>query len=149
MILHNTPLHPSPFTPIAYSKVNLDTKLNKLSNTAIIPETANLFALFSQYQESNFALFESLLIERGTEKTQNIFNLVVFNSKFNSLKSEQKLNYIRSKFDINDLVREYDINEQLPTWFCESYVGQDKIRKMRTQMKRKLNEKLCHAPPQI
>jgi hypothetical protein len=136
LILHSTPLHPSPCTPLAYSKVDLNSKINTYKGL-IVPEHEKLYPVFSQFQESGYALFESLVVERGTEFTQDIFNDVVFNPKLKSLKSKDKLKAIQYKHDVNSLIREYSIEEELPTWFLESYTPNEKIKKLRTQMLKK------------
>lgn len=131
LVLQNTPLHPSPLTPIAYSKINLFNKLNTMVGQKIIPPTKNLHPVISQFQESNFRLLESLVIERFTEKHDELLYNITFNNSLNKYKSNDKIKALSYKFDLTDLTREYKTNEQLPTWFLNSYISNDKIKKMR------------------
>lgn len=132
LILHTTPLHPSPLTPMAYSKVSFGSVLNnKMSGKDIIKETANLKSIHSLYQESDWRAFESLSVERATENNKHIFHNIVFNNSLNKYKNQDKQKIILNKFDCSSLIKEYTTNEQLPTWFLNGYISNDKIKKMR------------------
>jgi len=131
LVLQNTPLHPSPLTPIAYSKINLFNILNTMSGENIINSTKYLHPVISLFQESNFRLLESLVIERYTDKYNELFYNIVFNNSLNKYKSNDKIKALSYKFDLTDLTREYKTNEQLPTWFLNGYISNDKIKKMR------------------
>lgn len=137
LILHTTPLHPSILTPMAYSKVRLDNKLNEMGNQLIIPKTEKLYAVHSFTMERNFTLLASLAVERGTEKTQKLFNNLVFNTKLYWIDVKSRLYQIEKYFDLTDLVREYNINEKLPSWFLESYTKNGVIKKLRKNQKDK------------
>ena len=45
---------------------------------------------------------------------------------------------IQKKFNINQYVREYKTNENLPTWYLESYIDNEKIKIMADKLKSKL-----------
>jgi len=133
VIVHSTPLHPSPLTPVAYSKINLNVDTRKYNGSPII-DTEKINAFHSPYQESAWGLFESLVVERATHETQQIFHDVVFNKKLAKLKAKDKVRAIRNKYDVSSLIREYRTTEKLPTWFLNGYIDQDKIRGMRIKM---------------
>lgn len=63
---------------------------------------------------------------------------LLFNAKFNGLKNRDKMTWIKDHFDLHDLLREYDINEELPAWPLVSYMGEEKIKKLRTIAKKRL-----------
>jgi hypothetical protein len=132
-IVHSTPLHPSPCTPVAYSAVNIDADARKYTGKPIIDKPLINF-FHSPYQESSWGLIESLVVERGQASTHGIFIDVVFNKKLKTLKSKQKIAAISRKHDIEPLIRAYGVDEQLPTWFLEGYTPQDSIRRMRRVM---------------
>lgn len=135
---HSTPLRPSPCTPLAYSAMQSIAKLKKEPGKTIIKETDKLCWFNSRYEESEYGRFETILIERFTEEYRGLINFIISNSKFNALKSAEKMLLINQRFNTKNLYREYDVKEQLPTWFLEGYTPQEKIRKMRLQMKSKM-----------
>lgn len=141
LIVHNTPLRPSPLTPVAYSAINLETE-HKVANTLLLPEHPNLFAVYSRFMEMPFAQLESIVVERATEKTHRIFEDIVFNPKLNRLRSNEKLKAISRKHDLTPLIREYSTEEQLPTWFLASYTPKDVIINQRKMMKRKQRDEV-------
>lgn len=139
-----TPFRPSPLTPSQYSPSDIDYiqkhTYKSESNGWINYYKSDALNIVSIAKiEKPFKLISDLAVIRGTEKTQPIFNLITKSKKFHSLKSDEKTRLLKNRYDLTDLIREYDINEQLPTWFLEGYISQDKIKKMRTQMKNKMN----------
>ncbi len=123
---------------MAYSAVNLNTELNKINGKLIIKEHPKMFPVFSMFQESSYSLFESVVVERGTEETQSIFETLVFNSKLKSLSSANKLKAVKNTFDINPLIRVYGVDEKIPTWFLNGYMKEKGIIAMRRQMLKKM-----------
>ena len=83
------------------------------------------------FQESDWRAFESLSVERATDNNKHIFHNIVFNNSLNKYRSKDKLKIMLNKFDCSSLIKEYKTNEQLPTWFLNSYISNDKIKKMR------------------
>lgn len=134
IILHTTPLHSSPLTPIQYSKLNINTKNNRNASKRFYVGK-NIDAMHSPFLESDWSVIEACSVERGTEKTQDIFNAIVFNPKLHSLRAEDKIKALQYKYDINDYIREYDINERIPTWFLNSYTDNKIIKNFRIRMK--------------
>jgi len=135
LIVHNTPLRPSPCTPIAYAKITPYANARKY-NCKIIDKPL-ISGFFSNYQESNYALLESLVVERAQASTQKIFIDVVFNKKLKQLLSDDRIKALSMKHDLSPLYREYSVDEQLPTWFVEGYMPQTTIKKLRLQMKKR------------
>lgn len=139
----NTPFRPSPITPAAYSAVNLNYK-KEFSDKAIrvlydmeysVKYNTDRVVKFFQRSplESEASLLSDVCVIRaGVKNSDNIFNLYAFNSKFRSFTRGEQFEYINQKYDISDLIREYDVNERLPTWFLESYIPNETIRKIRT-----------------
>lgn len=132
---HSTPLRPSPATPMAYAAVNLHySNFGLERGKPILPEEENLLWFNSRFEESRAALLETLIVERGCEETQEIFNTIVFSSKYQGLKSNDKIRAIERSFDISPLVRAYSTDEKIPTWFLQGYVKPEKIKRYREKM---------------
>jgi len=136
LVVHNTPLHPSPCTPIAYAKINMRVNVRKHYGKPIVDKPL-LNAFYSHYQETDYGLLESLVVERAQASTQKIFIDIVFNKKLKQLLSDDKIKALSMKHDLTPLYREYSVHEKLPTWFIEGYMPQDAIRKLRLQMLKK------------
>jgi hypothetical protein len=45
---------------------------------------------------------------------------------------------LKKSFNLEPLIKEYATDSELPTWFLNGYIHQDKIRAMREQMKKKI-----------
>ena len=135
---HSTPLRPSPCTPLAYAEIQPISKLRKDPGRLIMPETDRLAWYNSRYEESEYTRLESMTVERYTHEHQRLFHFIATSSKLAALKSAEKMMFIKNNFDLKNIYREYDINEQIPTWFLHGYTPQEKIKKMRLQMKRKI-----------
>lgn len=146
LVLHTTPLHPSPATPLVYAPVNLHTTFDQVRGKMFFKDGTpdqyrgdKMLAMHSTYNESNWSLVESVIVERFSEAHRKLLDLICFNKKFNSLKSADKIRYCEQHFDMTDLLRRYETSEQVPSWVCESYLGWDKIRKMRDVMVKKMD----------
>jgi hypothetical protein len=138
LVIHDTPLHPSPLTPAAYSPVNIGVETREHIGIPIVDTPLNN-TFYSQYIETTWGLMESIVVERAQDSTQGIFMDIVFNKKLRGLKSKQKIAAISKKHDITPLTREYSTTEQLPTWFMESYTPNRSIKRMRDTMKTRIN----------
>lgn len=142
----NTPFRPSPITPQAYAPVNLDYK-GEFSETAleVIYDTEksvkwNKGRQVKFFQRSPLESEASLLsdicvIRAGAKNSDKIFNLFAFNTKFRALLRGDQYKYLIDNYDLSDMCREYDVSESLPTWFLESYIPNDVIKKIRTKTK--------------
>jgi hypothetical protein len=140
-----TPFRPSYLTPSEYAKIdpfNIEKyyPVNQSWTNICTYYSSDKIKIFSDAIPQQFKTYISdIAITRCTEKTYLIFKNVILNPKFHSLKQNQA-KAILEKQDINDWIREYDVNEQLPTWYLQSYIPREKIKKMRLQMKRKMLE---------
>lgn len=137
---HSTPLRPSPATPMAFAELQPITHLKQPTGIPVLKETDNLLWFTSRFEEGEFARLEMLLVERFTEQYRDLFTMIVTNKKFNSLPTSKKWYYVKQKYNLTDLYREYDVTEQIPSWFLEGYKSMDAIKKLRLQMKRKMND---------
>lgn len=140
VIVHSTPLHPSPATPLVFSAVNLHTTFGAKRGSVIYDSGGKLLVLHSRYNASNWATMEALVVERYTEQYHALLDLLCFNKKFQSQKADWKIKYVEDKYDITDLTRAYDVEERVPTWFLESYMGWPLIKAMRARMLAKMKE---------
>lgn len=124
---------PAVLTPAAYEKVTLDNSIARSPGQTFL-SNANLQVWKTQFTSSDFLILKNILVIRFTEKYRPLLNEILFNKKLNGMRSAFAFKYIREKYDINDLYREYDINEQLPAWYLESYIPNEKIKLMRLKM---------------
>lgn len=138
----NTPFRPSPITPAAYSAVNLDYK-KEFSEEALkiiydmeYSVNWNKDRVVKFFQRSPLESEASLLsdvcvIRGGVKNSEKVFNLFAFNSKFRALRRGEQYEYLQKNYDLTELTREYSTDEPLPTWFLESYIPNDVIKKIR------------------
>lgn len=133
---HISIFRPSPLTPSVYLPVNLEYDWSKRDYKII--NTDNLHVNYDFSREGLFSFFSTLIIERATEKTDQIIETMLFNKKLNKMDSVQKYNALRNTFDLTDYTREYSTEEQLPTWYLESYIDNEKIKTMANKLKKKL-----------
>lgn len=148
----NTPFRPSPITPAAYARVNLQYK-KEFSDTALkvlydmeFSVNYNQDKVVKIFQRSPLESEASLLsdicvIRGGATNSERIFNLFAFNSKFRALRRPEQYFYLLDNYDLTDLIREYDVNEKLPTWFLESYIPNEVIKKIRIKTLENLSKK--------
>lgn len=135
-----TPFRPSPLTPSQYSKVgylNLHRKYG-LGMGIKLYNSGNLMIMTAGKFEKQFKQVTDLSVLRCSEKTKPVFDIVTKSTKFYNLMSDDQLKYLQRNYDLNELYREYSIGEKLPTWFLESYIPNEKIKKMRLQMLKKM-----------
>lgn len=140
LILHTTPLEPSVATPIAYSAVNIHSNSDIWRSNDIIPRFDKFTAFHSRYSGSSWTQLCEVVVGRFTEEYRNLLDLICFNPKFRNLCNADKLSFCENHFDLTNLVRRYETSEQLPSWVCESYFGQDTVRKMRDKMVEKIDK---------
>ena len=92
--------------------------------------------------ESEASLLSDMSVVRGGVKnSEKIFNLFAFNSKFRQLRRAEQYEYLQNKYDLTDLIREYDVEETIPTWFLQSYISNDVLKKIRIKAKENLVKK--------
>jgi len=140
----STPLNPSICTPMAYAPIDLNKNYTKFqtglgrkgANVVIVK---NLISVHhGYYLESQSALLENTIPIRTTNKNIEIFNILAFDKKYNNLTPLQKVEYLTKFNGFESIYREYSINEELPTQYVNSFIGYDKLKKMRTNMRNSL-----------
>ncbi len=136
--LQNTPFNPSPVTPMGYSPIKINDYSDYKKNNRIF-EGVNIKVQHSLYMDSPYSHFSACLALRYTDKYNTLFNTISFDSKFKALNATDKYDYILNNYDINDIVREYDVTETLPTWYLNTYISNDRIKKLRLKQKEWLN----------
>lgn len=144
-----TPFRPSPLTPSQYSKIDLfniakyypcNQKIGGEFTTYLDSEKVKIFSMSAA--EGFIKYLSDLSVVRCSENTIGFFKNVILNRKLHSLKNSEAMFFVKNKYDLTDIIREYDIAENTPTWYLESYISNEKIKKMRLQMKRKINNAL-------
>jgi hypothetical protein len=143
--MHVSTFRPSPLTPSAYLPVNLKINWRNLSETyklkksgGDIFKTENLVLSWGMYIESTMQVLKQIIIERATEESDQLINTILFSKKLKQLKANQQLLAIQDKFDLIQYTREYDVNEKLPTWYLESYISNDVIKRTAQKLKKNL-----------
>ena len=140
LLIHTTPLEPSVATPIAYSAVNIHSNSDVWRSKDIIPRFDRFTAFHSRYSGSSWTQLCEVVVSRFTEEYRSLLDLICFIPKFREFGNADKLSYCENHFDLTNLVRRYETSEQLPSWVCESYFGQDVVRKMRDKMVEKIDK---------
>lgn len=135
--VHSTPLSPEPGTPLAWSAAPYRTPFDSLRGQMIM-QGRFLQVFHCKFNASDFQQFQQLVVTRYTEKQRKLLDNLLFNAKFSGLKNRDKMTWIEDHFDLHDLLREYDINEELPAWPLVSYMGEEKVKKLRTIAKKRL-----------
>lgn len=137
VVLQSTPFRPSSLTPMQWMPVKLFPNWNDLAAKEII-ERPNLRFTHSFSNESAWSQLETVIIERATEQSDKLINTICFSPKLKKWDAKTKVKILQDNFDLSQYIREYDVNEQLPTWYLESYISNDKIKKMAVMLKQKL-----------
>lgn len=147
----NTPFRPSPITPQAYAPVNLEYKKEFSSEAMRILYDVEYSTQWNENRvikffqrsplESEASLLSDICVVRaGAKNSEKIFNLFAFNSKFRAMRRDEQYQFVRMNYDIWDLTREYETSETLPTWFLESYIPNEVIKKIRAKTKENLSK---------
>jgi hypothetical protein len=138
LIIHFTvtQFRPSCITPSSFLPVNLNFDWRKLPFKPI--NTKSIEGNLVWGIHSNFKFLSQLIIDRATENSDDIIKTVLFSKKLNKLKSGEKYICLKNSFDLSQYTREYSTEERLPTWYLESYIPNEKIKKMANILKRKL-----------
>lgn len=147
----NTPFRASPITPAVWARINLDYK-KELTEKAykimydmeysVNYNKGKRVMLFQRSPlESEASLLSDMSVVRGgAENSDKIFNLFAFNSKFRQLRRQEQYDYLQKKYDLSPLVREYNVDELIPTWFLESYISNETLKKIRVKTKENLKK---------
>lgn len=137
--LQNTPFNPSPVTPMSYAPILIKDYIEYKKNR-IIFDGYNIKIYHSLYMDSSYTHLIACLALRYTDEYESLFNTICFDSKFKNLNTNDKYNYIINHYDIHNIVREYDVNEELPTWYLNTYISNDTIKKMRLLQKKRIKK---------
>ncbi len=149
--LTNTPFRASPITPAVWSRINLNYKeefteqaykiIYDMEYSVNYNKDKSVMLFQRSPLESEASLLSDMSVVRGgVQNSEKIFNLFAFNSKFRQLRRGEQYEYLQNKYDLTDLIREYDVNETLPTWFLESYISNDVLKKIRIKAKENLKK---------
>lgn len=129
-VLHSTPFRPSLATPMQWEPVNLFPEwVGKRAE--VIDERPNFRATHSFTLEGAWSHLISVVVERATPETDEMFHNIAFSPTFNGGKyrSAQKVKILQNHYNLSQYLKEYDLDEKLPAWFLSSYIDTDKIKK--------------------
>lgn len=145
-ILHSTPFRPSLATPMQWEGVRLFPEwVSKRATT--IDDRPNLLAKHSFTLESSWSHLISMIVERATPESSEMFHNVAFSRTFlgSKYKSAEKVRILQNHYDLSQYTKEYDLDERLPGWFLSSYTSVDKLRRAAEIMRKKSRDK-SYAP---
>lgn len=134
--LHVSLFRPSPLTPSAYLPVNIETDWRKKDHRIITKK--NFVVSLDYTRESLYGFFQTVIIERATEDSDDLINTILFSRNFNKLSVDDKMVILKKRFDLSQYTREYSTDERLPSWYLESYIPNEKIKKMADILKKRL-----------
>lgn len=128
-VLHSTPFRPSLATPMQWEPVNLWPEWVDKRAT-IIDDRPNFRAVHSYTLESAWSHLLSVIIERATPETREMFHKIVFSPTLAGTKyrSAQKVKILQRHYDLSQYLKEYNLDEELPGWFLSSYTPTDKLK---------------------
>mgnify|MGYP001559470412 CR=1 FL=1 len=142
-VLHSTPFRPSLGTPMQWEPVSLFPDMSKLRSKVIV-EHRTLRAVHSFTLETPYSHLLSVVAERATPQSDDLFHAAAFAPGLHKGRDEDKLRRIKANFPITDYLREWSVDESLPAWFLRSYIDPTTIHKaalkMREDAKRSLAE---------
>jgi hypothetical protein len=145
LIIHSTPFNPSTLTPGAFAPINLKYNYNKYKvgkgikhGINVIYENNSIKVLHDFFQEDASSLLEHTIPIRTTFDNLDIFKRLALDKKYDKLTTNKKIDYMFNVNGFNDIIREYDISEYIPTEYVKGYVPYDKIRAMRSIIKKRL-----------
>lgn len=140
-VLHSTPFRPSLATPMQWEEVNLWPEW--VSRRAdVIDDRSNFRAVHSFTLESSWSHLLSVIIERATPETSDIFHKIVFSPTFSSSKyrAAQKVKILQNHYDLSQYLKQYDLDEKLPGWFLSSYTSLDKLKNAARILRERAND---------
>lgn len=128
-VLHSTPFRPSLATPMQWEPVNLWPEWVD-RRAEVIDERGNFRATHSFTLESSWSHLLSVIVERATPSTVEMFDKIVFSPTFatGKYRAAQKVLILQNHYDLSQYVREYDLDEKLPGWFLSSYTPTEKLK---------------------
>ena len=136
LVLHTTPFHPTPLTPMQWEGVSLEPNWREHPMRRLQSKRGNVHVIDSQSIESPWTQLTRTIVDRTTPDNVNVFRAMALAPKLQTGKSSERIARLRANFDLSPFLREYDIDEPSPTWFLESYTPNEKIRHMARAMRR-------------
>lgn len=140
-VLHSTPFRPSLATPMQWEPVNLWPEwVNKRAN--VIDDRQNFRAIHSFTLEGAWTHLVSVIIERATPDSADMFRNIAFSPTFigSKYRSAQKVQILQTHYDLGQYLKEYDLDEQLPGWFLSSYTPVEKLRGAAAKLREKARD---------
>jgi hypothetical protein len=98
----------------------------------------NITLYFMKYINTNWALFQRALVNRGGIEEGEIIKAIVNNKKFQRLSTDEKMYNIRKQIDIEKFSKHYEIGGENEWSYLESYIPNNKIDKMAKKLHKKL-----------
>lgn len=141
-VLHSTPFRPSLATPMQWEEVRLFPEwVSKRAD--VIDDRVNFRATHSFTLESAWSHLLSMIVERATPQSDEMFRNIVFSPTFKGGKyrSAQKVKILQNHYDLSQYLKEYDFSERLPAWFLSSYTEADKLINAARKMRSRANDK--------
>lgn len=125
MVIHTTPFRPSLATPLQFAEVALYPAYTKFRFQEVV-STPHLLVKHSMSNESPFSQLKTVIVERATDKTDNLFHAMCFSPKLKSLNADKAVTTLKKNFDLTPYLRRYEYGEQ-PGWFLESFTDSLKM----------------------
>lgn len=135
VVIQSTPFRPSLVTPMQWEPVKLLPSTNDLAGQCIV-EKSNLRAVHSFSNEGAWSHFETVVVERATPASDNLFHSICFAPRLQSGPAAQRIRIAEHNFDLKPYLREYATDEKHPGWFLESYTPRDRLRRLADDMRK-------------
>lgn len=140
-VLHSTPFRPSLATPMQWEAVNLWPEWVD-RRAEVIDDRPNFRATHSFTLESSWSHLLSVIVERATPESSEMFNKIVFSPTFTGSKyrAAQKVRILQNHYDLSQYLKQYDFGEKLPGWFLSSYTSPEKIMRIACSLREQAND---------
>lgn len=135
LVLQSTPFRPSLATPMQWEPVALFPDWSK-RRTEVIDERSNFRAVHSFTLETPWSHLMSVIAERATPDTDELFHNICFAPQLQRGKHSRRLKIVQDNYNLTPYVKEYDFDEDHPAWFLESYIDNSVIKKMARKMRK-------------
>lgn len=133
-VLHSTPFRPSIATPMQWEPATLHPDWSRKQSSVII-DRDNLRAVHSFTLETSYSHALSVIAERATEETDDLFHAACFATKLNNGRHDERLRRLRSRFDIAPYLSQLKIDAPHPAWFVSGYTNNGVLRKVAHKMR--------------
>ena len=139
-----TPFSAEPLTPAQYLPMDLKTNYRKYFQKKYVGQNGyvwkgnNITIYIMKYINTNYALFQRALVNRGEENDQGIIEAIVNNRKFQRLSTDEKMHNLRKQVDVDRFSKQHKIGDSVPWDYIQSYIPRSKINKMAKKLHGKL-----------